>query len=61
MDKVYQVIEGFYFYGETQETLYGTYSTEEKAVKRKNELLQRDNICEEHLYIKEIILNVDIE
>lgn len=61
MDKVYQVIEGFYFTGEIQERFFGTYTTRERAEERIEKVIQKDNVCPENVYIKEILLDVDIE
>ncbi len=61
MEKVYQVIEGYYFIGETHETVWGTYSTREKAQIRSEQLEQQAHKDPSHIFIKEIYLDVDID
>jgi hypothetical protein len=58
---VYQVIEGYYFIGEKQETFFGTYSTKKKANERKRKLIEADKVNEAQTFIKEIELDKDIE
>jgi len=60
MKKVYQVIEGYYYVGETHERTLGTYSTLENAKKRMERLIQLKEVDGNHLFIKEIMLDVDI-
>lgn len=60
MTKVYQVIEGYYFMAETHETLWGTYSTRERAQIRIEKLKQETKVNPAHLFIKEIELDVDV-
>jgi len=60
MDKVYQVIEGYYLYAETYETILGTYSTKEKAQNRIEKLTQA-GFDPYHLFIKEVILDLDVD
>lgn len=60
MNKVYQVIEGYYFLAETNETVWGTYSTRERAHVRLEKLKQEAKINPAHLFIKEIELDVDV-
>lgn len=59
MDKVYQVVEGLYFIGESQETIFGTYSTQSKAEERLDTIRQYENVCSENTFIREIELNID--
>jgi len=61
MDKVYQVIEAYYYSGETHETLLGTYSTKEKAQIRLEKVKQQSNVNASHIFIKDIWLDVDID
>jgi|GEM_PF-1784373 hypothetical protein len=61
MEKVYQVIEGYYFIQETHETILGTYSTREKAQIRSEKLKQQAKFNPNHIFIKEICLDVDID
>jgi hypothetical protein len=61
MDKVYQVIEGYYFISETHETILGTYSTEENAQIRLEKLKQQAKVNPDHVFIKEIVLDVDVD
>lgn len=60
MEKVYQVIEGYYFLAETNETVWGTYSTKEGAQIRIDKLKQEAKVNPAHLFIKEIELDVDV-
>lgn len=61
MNKVYQVIEGYYFMAETHETIWGTYSTQERAQIRVDKLQQQAKVNPAHLFIKEIELDVDVD
>jgi len=61
MDKVYQVIEAYYLIAETHETLWGIYSTKEKAQIRSEKVKQQSNVDPSHIFIKEILLDVDID
>jgi hypothetical protein len=61
MDKVYQVIEGYYFIAETHETILGTYSTKENAQIRLENLKQQAKVNPGHVFIKEILLDVDVD
>jgi hypothetical protein len=58
---VYQVVNGLYCIGETQETIYGTYSTKEKAEERKNKLIKDNKIDMKHTFIYEIEIDKDVE
>lgn len=60
MNKVYQVIEAYYYIDETRETLLGTYSTREKAQIRSETLKQQSNIDSSHIFIKDILLDADV-
>lgn len=61
MDRVYQVIEGYYFIAETHETILGTYSTKEKAQIRLINLKQLEKVNPAHIFIKEVLLDVDVD
>jgi hypothetical protein len=60
MNKVYQVIEGYYYVGETHERTLGIYSTLERANKRMEQLIKMKEVDGNHLFIKEVMLDVDI-
>lgn len=60
MNKVYQVIEGYYFMAETHESIWGTYSTRERAQIRLEKLQQEVKVSPAHLFIREIELDVDV-
>lgn len=59
MDKVYSVIEAYYFIDETHETVWGTYSTREKAQIRSDKVKQMANVNPNHIFIKDVPLDVD--
>lgn len=59
MDRVYSVIEAYYLIEETHETVWGTYSTREKAQSRSDEVKQMTNVNPSHIFIKDILLDVD--
>lgn len=61
MDKVYQVIEGYYFTGESSESVFGTYSTMEKAQARLKQLIKKRKVDAKHTFVKEIIVDVDVD
>jgi hypothetical protein len=61
MDKIYKVALIFSCPGEIQETVYGYYSTLEKAEARKSFIIKTKKENEKDLYIDEIIIDKDIE
>jgi len=60
LNKVYQVIEGYYYTDEKHETLLGIYSTREKAQIRSEQVKKQANVDTCSIFIKEIQLDVDI-
>jgi len=59
--EIYQVVIGYYFIGESQETCCGYYSILEKAEQRKQVVIKKYNEDSNHVFINKISIDSDIE